>query len=150
MVISFKWLKPKFINNETAIMAACLLNGCLQNLYTLWPPTTKTHFLLLSFLFLFICHVVSTSSFYSSNFFFYSFFLGLIGLKSQWAHIIMNKKLSVCKNIPERAQTNHHHPPPLDGGTSSPISSGPMDLSQSHKTEIWKFWKVWCIERNEN
>ena len=48
----------------------------------------------------------------------------------------MNNKLSVSENIPGIAQNIDHHPPPLDGDKSSPISLGPMDLSESHETEI--------------
>ena len=40
----------------------------------------------------------------------------------------------ICENIPEVAQTTHHHHlPPLNRDKSSP---GPMDLSSSHETEI--------------
>ena len=70
------------------------------------PPKAISSFVI--FVPFHLCHVFSTSSFCSSNFFFYSFFW-IIGLKSQWANIIMNKKLSVCGNIPERAKTTHHH-----------------------------------------
>ena len=73
------------------------------------PPKAISSFVI--FVPFHLCHVFSTSSFYSSNFFLL-FFFWLIGLKIQSANIIMNKKLSVCENIPERAQTTHHHPPP--------------------------------------
>ena len=39
------------------------------------------------------------------------------------------QKLSVCKHIPDGAQTTqNYHPHPLDGDKSASMSSGPMDL----------------------
>ena len=113
---------------------------------TKWMPPKSVHimttnhqkpFPLLSFLFLFF-YVMYFPPLPTAPLFSFILFW-LIGLQSQSANIIMNKKLFVCENIPERAQTTHHHPAPLDGDKSSPMTSGPMDLFSSHEMEIWKF-----------
>ena len=97
------FLRVEQYKNETAIWPHVYQMDApkICTHYDHQPPKAISSFVI--FVPFHLCHVFSTSSFCSSNFFLL-FFFWLIGLQSQSANIIMNKKLSVCENIPERAQ----------------------------------------------